>query len=83
MSLAILLQCKDIEEVSFYLSVPEKIQVGAMVIEYCGKWQSKHNLIGSGLIMSVQNTTIETYCLLFIVLAYFWTHETKKISCKC
>lgn len=40
MSLAIMLQFKDIEEVLFYLSVPEIIQVGAMVIEYCGKGQS-------------------------------------------
>lgn len=53
MSRAILLPCKDIEVVSFYISVPEIFQVGAMVIEQCDKRQSQHNPISGGFIISV------------------------------
>lgn len=52
MSRAILLQCEDIEAVSFYTSVLEIFQVGAMVIEYCGKGQSQYNPISGGFIIS-------------------------------
>jgi len=53
MSRAILLQCKYIEAVSFYTSVPEIFKVGAMVIEYCGKGQSQYNPISGVFILSV------------------------------
>lgn len=53
MSQAILLQCKDIEAVSFYISVPEIFQVGAIVIQYCGKGQSQYNPISGAFNISV------------------------------
>lgn len=53
MSQAIRLQYKDTEAVSFYISVLETFQVGATVIQYCGKGQSLHNPISGVFVTTV------------------------------